>query len=113
MHWKVSFAQPFDHLNNFPCDFLGGVYTIFGFRREKLPCDDDELNYCRYSYPNQLLRDIGLQDCEKNSTITQNCDDFMYVNQKTGFYKTICILILFTILFRTIAYYIMRYRLKN
>lgn len=94
-------------------DFVGGVYAIFGFQREKLECDDEVLNYCRYSYPNQLLRDIGIQDCAKNSTTLNNCDEFMYANQKTSFVKVIIALILFTIVFRGIAYFIMRHRLKH
>ena len=90
---------------------LGGVYTIFGFNRGKIECDDDKLNYCRYSYPNQLLRDIGIQDCAKNSTT--NCDEVMYENQKVDFLKVIVALIMFTLVFRGVAYFIMRHRLKS
>lgn len=98
--------------NQLNCLLLGAVYSIFGFNRGKIECDDEsELNYCRYSYPNQLLRDIGVQDCAKNSTT--NCDDYMYANQKTDFSKVICILVLFAVVFRTVAYFIMRHRLKN
>lgn len=89
----------------------GGVYAIFGFNRAKIECDDERLNYCRYSYPNQLLRDIGIQDCAKNSTT--NCDAYMYESQKTDFSKAIFTLILFTIVFRSVAYFIMRHRLKS
>ncbi|CRL02482.1 CLUMA_CG015200, isoform A [Clunio marinus] len=105
LHWLF-------HISFLKYALEGGVYTIFGFNRGKIECDDDEeLNYCRYSYPNQLLRDIGMQDCPKNSTT--NCDVYMYENQKADFSKVICILILFTVVFRCIAYFIMRYRLKN
>lgn len=97
-----------------------------GFNREKIECDesDEKLNYCRYSYPNQLLRDIGVQECAKendifknlnnnNSTITLTCDQFMYENQKRDFCKVIIVLIIFIIVFRLIAFCIMRYRLKH
>lgn len=99
-------------MNLIDVQFSGGVYSIFGFNREKLECDDDKLNYCRYSYPNQLLRDIGIQDCAKNNSTT-SCDQFMYENQKTDFIQVIGCLILFALLFRTIAYFIMSHRLKN
>lgn len=91
--------------------FVGGVYSIFGFNREKIECDDEKVKYCRYSYPNQLLRDIGIQDCAKNSTT--NCDDYMLENQKSDFINVIFILILFAIVFRSVAYFLMRHRLKS
>lgn len=98
--------------------FAGSVYSIFGFGREKLECDDtSSLNYCRYSYPSQLIRDIGMQneffDCSKNSTINKFCDQNVHASQKLIFYKVIIVLILFIVFFRTLSYFIMRHRLKS
>lgn len=82
-----------------------------------MECDETEekVNYCRYTYPNQLLKDIGIQDCTiVNATnATLNCDDLMYENQKRDFAKVIIALIIFIIVFRLIAFFIMRYRLKH
>lgn len=96
------------------------MYSILGFNREKIECDetDEKLNYCRYSYPNQLLRDIGVQECAKdnknsNSTIAMTCDEFMYESQKRDFCKVIIVLIVFIVVFRLIAFCLMRYRLKH
>lgn len=92
------------------------MYAIIGFNREKMECDEDdnELNYCRYSYPTQLLKDIGIQDCAKNNSTTNlNCDDFMYENQKKDFSMAIVALVIFIIFFRAVAFCIMRYRLKH
>lgn len=75
------------------------------------------MNYCRYSYPNQLIRDIGMQDniidCAQSHFRTKSCDLNVYASQKLMFTKAIVILIVFIFLFRALAYYIMRYRLKN
>lgn len=108
MHWLF-------HISFLKYALEGSVYSIIGFNREKMECDDfdNELVYCRYSYPNQLLRDIGIQDCAKNDTMNINCDEFMYENQKRDFSRVIIVLVVFIIVFRLIAFCIMRYRLKN
>ena len=96
-------------------EFAGSVYSIIGFNRTKIECDefDKEISYCRYSYPNQLLRDIGIQDCAKNNTSTENCDAVMLDNQRHDFVKVIIVLAVFIIFFRAVAFCIMKYRLKN
>jgi ATP-binding cassette, subfamily G (WHITE), member 1 len=109
LHWlfKISFLK---------YALEGCVYSLLGFNRERIECDesDEKLNYCRYSYPNQLLRDIGVQECAKdNNNSTLTCDEMMYENQKHDFSKTIIVLILFIVVFRLIAFCIMRYRLKH
>lgn len=106
LHWLF-------HISFLKYALEGSVYSVLGFNRTKLECDesDDKLNYCRYSYPNQLLRDIGVQDCAKNST--SNCDNYMYNNQKRDFTRVIIALVLFIIFFRVVAFCIMRYRLKH
>jgi ATP-binding cassette, subfamily G (WHITE), member 1 len=108
LHWlfKISFIK---------YALEGSVYSLLGFNREKIECDesDEKLNYCRYSYPNQLLRDIGMQECAKDINSTLTCDEIMYENQKHDFSKTIIVLIIFIVAFRLIAFCIMRYRLKH
>jgi hypothetical protein len=112
MHWlfRISFLK---------YALEGSVYSIIGLNREKLECDESEerLNYCRYSYPNQLLRDIGIQDCaadsSNSSNITQTCDEFMYESQKKDLCKVFVVLLIFIIAFRVIAFCLMRYRLKH
>ncbi|XP_070491982.1 ATP-binding cassette sub-family G member 1-like [Chironomus tepperi] len=108
LHWLF-------HISFLKYALEGSVYSIIGFNRTKIECDefDKEISYCRYSYPNQLLRDIGIQDCAKNSTINENCDAVMLDNQRYDFVKVIIVLALFIIFFRAVAFCIMRYRLKN
>lgn len=91
----------------------GGVYSIMGFNREKLECDEtgDMPKMCYFAYPNKLIREKGIQDCAKDAT--SNCDAYLYDHQKTDFIKVIVALTIFIILFRLLAYCIMRYRLKH
>ncbi|KAG5681538.1 hypothetical protein PVAND_010960 [Polypedilum vanderplanki] len=108
LHW-------FFHFSFLKYALEGGVYAIFGFQRKKLECDengdDDKIQFCFFTDPNKLIREKGIQDCANNST--KKCADVMYEDQKTNFYIVIVALIMFIILFRVIAYCIMRYRLKH
>ncbi|KAL7034286.1 hypothetical protein ACKWTF_007922 [Chironomus riparius] len=108
LHWLF-------HISFLKYALEGSVYSIIGFNRTKIECDefDKEISYCRYSYPNQLLRDIGIQDCAKNNTSNENCDAVMLDNQKHDFVKVIIVLAVFIIFFRAVAFCIMKYRLKN
>ncbi|CAG9804367.1 unnamed protein product [Chironomus riparius] len=108
LHWLF-------HISFLKYALEGSVYSIIGFNRTKIECDefDKEISFCRYSYPNQLLRDIGIQDCAKNNTSNENCDAVMLDNQKHDFVKVIIVLAVFIIFFRAVAFCIMKYRLKN
>lgn len=68
----------------------GGATAILGWNRPKMHCSE---NYCHYNIPRKFLQEIDLQD--KN------------------FSNSAQALIFFLLFFRVIAYFIMRYRLKN
>lgn len=70
---------------------VGLTSVLYGHGREELYCDTDRVTYCHYQDPKMLLRDLGMQDA---STYTQ-----------------IAGLVGFIVLYRTIAYLALRYRL--
>lgn len=68
-----------------------GLSTILGYNRSKLSCDEDF--YCHYQRPTKFLTDVGVGD-----TIT---------------YTEISMMVFYLILFRTVAFVMIKYRLKG
>jgi hypothetical protein len=94
----------------------GSVFSILGFGREKIECDSDkDVKVCRWSRPNQLLKDIGILDCVRTNATNSNesCDAIMLKKQIDIFWIDIAVLFAFILSFRLIAFYIMRYKLKH
>jgi len=113
LHWLF-------HISFLKYGLEGGVYAILGFDRERLVCDanESELFYCHYQVPKTFIRDIGMMECRSgggggNSTDSASDCDWSLSDQKFEFWKVIGILIGFIFVFRTAAFHIMRYRLKN
>lgn len=69
--------------------FDGGTTAILGWNRPKMHCSED---YCHYRTPKNFLNAINFEE---------------------NFLKSVEILFIFFLLFRIVAFCIMRYRLKN
>lgn len=67
------------------------ISSILGYNRTKLTCEDTV--YCHFQQPKKFLDAIGVGD-----TIT---------------YESIIMLVLFLIVFRAVAFYMINYRLKH
>lgn len=78
----------------FYCSFLkhaldGGLLAIFGFGRTKLEC---EAVYCHYRLPHKFLETLGVQ---------------------TGFGDALAVIVFSLFLFRIIAFFVLKHRLKH
>lgn len=67
----------------------GGLLAIFGFNRPKLECD---AVYCHYRWPHKFLETLGVE---------------------TSFTDALVVIIFSLFLFRTIAFFVIKYRLKH
>lgn len=64
---------------------------ILGYNRSKLNCD--ETFYCHYQRPQKFLQDLGVDD-----EVT---------------YEAVVTLLVYLILFRLVAFFMIKYRLKH
>ncbi|XP_058792006.1 ATP-binding cassette sub-family G member 1-like [Phymastichus coffea] len=70
----------------------GLIVATYGYNRPKLPCPEDEMDYCHYAVPRQLLRAMGME------SIT--------------FWVDFVALLVILLIFRSLTYYLLRQRLK-
>lgn len=69
------------------------VYSIYGNNREEMACRDHELGYCHYKEPELLLRDLGMSDVTS--------------------WGQIVAMLGFAVMYRIVAYLLLRYRLTS
>ena len=72
--------------------FDGLIQCIYGLNREPLQCPPEEL-FCPYRAPDMILKDLGML--------------------KSNYWIDVINLVLFSVLYRTIAYFTLRRRLKS
>lgn len=83
-HWHWLFYSSFLK-HALDADFL----VIFGYDREKLNCD---AIYCHYRWPHKFLESLGVQ---------------------TTFQQALNVILFSLLLFRILAFFVIRYRLKH
>ena len=69
------------------------VCSLYGNNRQELTCSTGEFDYCHYKDPELLLRDLGMSD--------------------VTVWGQIVILLCFAIVYRIVAYLLLRYRLTS